>query len=98
MGWNDSFMNIKKIVLYTFHNPAVVFGTPSNCHTFTEVELGILANVTGNINQQLESWSIPFRFEVSKDRKYTNEFLTTKKQLSYQYIERRKYRFIRWSL
>lgn len=65
MGWSRSFSAVKRIVLYPLQNPAAVFNPGDNCRESTELEMGMMANVTRNINKQLASWGIPFRFEIS---------------------------------
>jgi hypothetical protein len=75
-GWSKSFSEITKIVLYPLSDPAGTLKTEDKCRESSELELGMLVNVTSNINQQLESWSIPFQFEISDDRKDVNEVLT----------------------
>lgn len=75
MGWSPSFVDIKKIVLYPLHDPAHYFGVNDKCHRTTDSEMGIWVNVTNNINLQLESWNIPFRFAVSEHLRNNYEIL-----------------------
>ncbi len=75
MGWSPSFVDIKKIVLYPLHDPAHYFGVNDKCHTPTDSEMEIWVNVTSNINLQLKSWSIPFRFAVSEHGRNNYEIL-----------------------
>lgn len=65
MGWSASFSNVKRIVLYPLQDPAGSFDQKDNCRDSTGPEMGMMANVTRNINEQLASWRIPFRFEIS---------------------------------
>lgn len=65
MGWSSNFLTVKRIVLYPLQDPEGFFNQRDNCRDSTEVEMGMMANVTRNINAQLASWSIPFRFEIS---------------------------------
>ena len=75
MGWSSAFSSIKKIVLYPFKDPAGAFSPEDKCRESTQEETSTLGDVTGNINRQLESWGIPFRFEVSNHRKTTSQVL-----------------------
>jgi hypothetical protein len=75
ISWSPSFVDIKKIVLYPLHDPAHFFGVNDKCHRTTDSEMGIWVNVTNNINLQLESWSIPFRFAVSEHLRNNYEIL-----------------------
>jgi hypothetical protein len=61
MGWSSNFLTVKRIVLYPLQDPGGFFNQRDNCRDSTEVEMGMMANVTRNINAQLASWSIPFR-------------------------------------
>lgn len=85
MSWSSGFSTVKRIVLYPLQDPAGFFNSKDKCRDSTELEMGMMANVTHNINEQLASWSIPFRFEVSdlymsKDdvlKKYANNCLSS---------------------
>jgi hypothetical protein len=62
--WDKSLTNIKEIMLY----PATRLSQLSQeqgCRIPNAQEWANWANVTSNINQQLENWSIPFRFKIS---------------------------------
>ncbi len=76
MGWSRAFSNIKRIVLYPLDDPAGFSPKKDRCRDSTEKEVGVLTNITSNINQQLESWSISFRFEVSDAYMSATEVLT----------------------
>lgn len=65
MGWSSGFSSVKRIVLYPLMDLASFFDPTYNCRDSTELEMGMMANVTRNINEQLASWGIPFRFELS---------------------------------
>lgn len=65
MGWSSGFSSVKRIVLYPLKDLASFFDPTDNCRDSTELEMGMMANVTRNINEQLASWGIPFRFELS---------------------------------
>lgn len=65
MSWSNGFSAVKRIVLYPLQDPAGFFNPKDKCRDSTELEMGMMANVTRNINEQLTSWSIPFRFEIS---------------------------------
>lgn len=94
MGWNSAFSTVKHIVLYPLKDPSRTISSNQKCRHSTEQELAMLANVTSNINEQLENWVIPFRFKMSdRDisaaellRKESNNCLssaTKKEKLSY---------------
>lgn len=64
-SWSSGFSTVKRIILYPLQDPAGFFNPKDNCRDSTELEMGVMTNVTRNINEQLASWSIPFRFEIS---------------------------------
>ena len=64
--WNQSLKNITQIMLY----PATRLSQLSQkqgCRIPNAQEWANWANVTSNINQQLDNWSIPFRFKISTE-------------------------------
>lgn len=64
--WWESVTNITEIMLY----PATRLSQLSQehgCHIPNAQDWANWANVTSNINQQLENWSIPFRFNISTE-------------------------------
>lgn len=70
--WWESVTNITEIMLY----PATRLSQLSQehgCHIPNAQDWANWANVTSNINQQLENWSIPFRFNISTEAAKLNE-------------------------
>ena len=65
MAWSNVFSSVKRIILYPLMDPAATFSSQEKCRDSTQQEMAVIANVTGNINEQLEIWHIPFRFEIS---------------------------------
>lgn len=64
--WDQSFKNITQIILYPATRPSQL-SQEQGCRIPNEQEWANWANVTSNINQQLENWSIPFRFRLSTE-------------------------------
>ena len=63
-GWLFWFENVSEIRLCPASRPSQLNQT-ENCHIPSKLDWTIWANVTSNINQQLASWHIPFRFNIS---------------------------------
>ncbi len=70
--WWNGVTNIKQVILY----PATRLSQLSQeqgCRIPNAQEWANWANVTGNINKQLENWSIPFRFSISTEAAKLND-------------------------
>ncbi len=70
--WNSGLTNIKQVILY----PATRLSQLSQeqgCRKPNAQEWANWANVTSNINQQLDNWSIPFRFSISTEAAKLND-------------------------
>ena len=63
-AWRPWFENVIEVKLYPASRPSQLNQT-ENCHIPREQDWTIWGNVTSNINQQLASWHIPFRFNIS---------------------------------
>lgn len=63
-AWRPWFENVIEVKLYPASRPSQLNQT-ENCHIPSEQDWTIWGNVTSNINQQLASWHIPFRFNIS---------------------------------
>jgi hypothetical protein len=64
--WHDSLKNITQIMLYPATRPSQL-SQKQSCRIPNAQEWANWANVSSNINQQLENWSIPFRFKISTE-------------------------------
>ena len=62
--WYRGLTKIKQVILYPATRRSQL-SQEEGCRIPNAQEWAIWENVTSNINQQLENWSIPFRFKIS---------------------------------